>query len=63
MNGTVQQPLAQTTGPPQMNDAFRKFLEAFNQPPSGVPLVNPPWMNPFPMMPMGSNPQSANAVH
>jgi hypothetical protein len=46
-----------------MNDAFRKFLEAFNQAPSGVPLVNPPWMNGFPMMPMGNNPQPDNAKH
>jgi hypothetical protein len=61
VTGTVQQPIARTTGLPQMNDAFRKFLDAFNQTPSGVPLVNPPWMNAFPMMPMGSNPQPTNA--
>ena len=47
---------------PQMNDAFRKFLDAFNQPPAGLPLVNPPWMNPFPTMPTGSNPQPASAT-
>jgi hypothetical protein len=63
VKGTVQQPQAKTTGAPQMNDAFRRFLEAFNQTPMGVPMVTPPWMNSFPMTPMGSNPQSASVTH
>ena len=63
VTGTVQQPLARTTGPPQMNDAFRKMIDAFNQPPTSIPLITPPWMNPFPVMPMGSNPQSGDATH
>ncbi len=46
-----------------MNDAFRRFLEAFNQPPMGVPMATPPWMNSFPATPMGSNPQSASVTH
>jgi hypothetical protein len=46
-----------------MNDAFKKFLDAFNQRPGAVPPVNPPWMNPFPMMPMSANPQPGNATH
>jgi AsmA-like C-terminal region len=63
VRGTVQQPQAKTTGAPQMNDAFRRFLDAFNPPPGGLPPVNPPWMNSSPMMPMGNNPQPATATH
>jgi len=62
VTGTVQQPRATTTGLPQMDDAFRKFLDAFNQRPGALPPITPPWMNPFPATPMGSNPQSANAA-
>ncbi len=58
VKGTVQQPQTKMTGAPQMNEAFRRFLEPFNQPPRGVPMVTPPWMNTYPMTPMGSNPQS-----
>jgi hypothetical protein len=59
VKGTVQQPHATTTGLPQMDDAFRKFLDAFNQRPGGLPPITPPWMNPFPATPMGANPQPA----
>jgi hypothetical protein len=62
VTGTVQQPRATTTGLPQMDDAFRKFLDAFNQRPGALPPITPPWMNPFPTAPMGNNPQSASAV-
>jgi hypothetical protein len=63
VKGTVQQPQTKMTGAPQMNEAFRRFLEPFNQPPMGVPMVTPPWMNSPPMMPMGNNPQTATATH
>jgi hypothetical protein len=61
--GTVQQPLARQTALPQMNDAFKKFLDAFNQRPGALPPVNPPWMNSFPMMPLSANPQPNTATH
>ena len=62
VTGTVQQPHATTTGLPQMDDAFRKFLDAFNQRPGALPPITPPWMNPFPTMPMGNNSQSAKVT-
>jgi hypothetical protein len=45
-----------------MDDAFRKFLEAFNQRPGALPPITPPWMYAFPATPMGNNPQSPNAT-
>jgi hypothetical protein len=58
VTGTVQQPRAVTTGLPQMDDALRKFLDAFNQRPGGLPPITPPWM--YPASPVGNNPQPAN---